>query len=100
MDHRAAARAHIEAIEFRIAEQRRSIEMLDSDHQDNQDGHRRLALLEKALLVMRSEIATLLPTDMDAMRPNYYAPNQQQRRRGRPLSLRSTARKEVAKTTE
>jgi hypothetical protein len=99
MDHRAAARAHIEAIELRIAEQRRSLEMLDSHHQDSQDGHQRLVLLEKALLVMRSEIARLLPTDMDAMRPNYHAPNQRQRGRGRPLSLRS-AWKAVAKAAE
>jgi hypothetical protein len=99
MDHRAAARAHIEAMEFRIAEQRRSIEMLDSNHEEHQDSHNRLALLEKALLAMKSEIARLLPTEMDAIRPNYRAPNQQQRRRGRPHRP-TTARKAVAKTVE
>jgi hypothetical protein len=71
MDHHRAARTHIQTIEARIANQRRLIEVLEAAGRDTQDVRQRLELMERALSAMHIELARLLPTAMDASRPNY-----------------------------
>jgi hypothetical protein len=81
MDHRAAARGHIESFEARIASQQRVVEESDAAGRDAAEARQRLQLMKDALSAMQSELAKLLPTDMDVSRPNYPDPNDRRWRR-------------------
>jgi hypothetical protein len=74
MDHHRAARTHIQVMEKRIADQRRLIHAAEAAGRDTQEIQQRLQLIEHALSAMQVELARLLPTAMDASRPNYREP--------------------------